>query len=198
MCELLDIVKLPIYVSSIHEQNLELEQAVQNLLYTHPEGWMSNWGHIAGVWTSANLHDNILDKLDVMHGIRAQIQTHCNVYAESLQVSQVTPRIVNSQIDVIRPGQLIEKHNHMHTTPTPPKFSGIYFINSPESAGELEIYNPLASVIRMWQPSISHQSINTQLKPRDGMIVIFPAWLDIQLHINRSINDVICTTFDCI
>jgi hypothetical protein len=91
-------------------------------------------------------------------------------------VLDVDPKAYAIWGHVIRPNEQTIYHSHHETNNTKYlNLSAVYYVKFPENSGDL-VFNPFTHK-NMWTKNI---------KPQDGMLVIFPSWLHHWTLKNRS------------
>lgn len=94
---------------------------------------------------------------------------------------------VDSWINFFNPGQSEQQHNHYGNF-----ISGVYYVSAPPGAGAYRFYDPAVQKT-MWkgihlhgsQPGMTTQS-SGQFIPQEGMMILFPSWLEHCVLANKS------------
>jgi uncharacterized protein (TIGR02466 family) len=82
------------------------------------------------------------------------------------------------------PGDFNKAHIHPNAI-----LSGAYYIQTPENSGNIEFYDPVPARLMNVYPIKAHKRINAQAaeyKAREGLLVIFPSWLQHAVQPNHS------------
>ena len=79
-------------------------------------------------------------------------------------------------------------------------FSAIYYIDSPEDCGDLDLHTPTKNLhyhIRDdWFDNQDKIYTNYTVKPEPNKLVIFPSWIEHSVRVNKSNKDRISIAFD--
>ncbi len=97
----------------------------------------------------------------------------------------------NTWINLAPPNTYQEVHHHH-----PHNFSGTLYINFPKNGGNLCFHNPMTSecfLMGDFQQLLSPQKI---LIPQNGLIVLFPSWLEHSVILNKSNQNRISISFN--
>lgn len=82
------------------------------------------------------------------------------------------------------PGDFNKAHIHPNAI-----LSGAYYVRTPENSGNIEFYDPVPARLMNVYPVKTHKRINAQAaeyKAREGLLVIFPSWLQHAVQPNKS------------
>lgn len=82
------------------------------------------------------------------------------------------------------PGDFNRAHIHPNAI-----LSGAYYVSAPEGSGNIEFYDPVPARLMTTYPIKTNKPINAQAAEyaaRDGLLLIFPSWLQHAVQPNRS------------
>ena len=107
------------------------------------------------------------------------------------------PVLGNMWANINPPGGYNAPHTHPNSL-----FSGVYYVKTPKNCGKLSCYDPRPGVQQCMPKRIKgtppkHLWRETQLDAREGLIIMFPAWLWHAVELNES-NDIrisVCFNF---
>jgi uncharacterized protein (TIGR02466 family) len=93
-------------------------------------------------------------------------------------------------INIAQTGDYQEEHNHHKAL-----FSGVLYINTNESSGDFNFINPLSAEGILMEDSNKFGFIHP-IKPQNGIILLFPGWLNHRALPNNSDEDRISISFN--
>jgi len=82
------------------------------------------------------------------------------------------------------PGDFNKAHIHPNAI-----LSGAYYVQAPEGSGNIELYDPVPARLMNVYPIKKRKRINSQAveyRAEDGLLLIFPSWLQHAVQPNRS------------
>lgn len=91
-------------------------------------------------------------------------------------------------------GNLHKAHIHANTM-----LSGVYYVQTPPDCGKIEFFDPVTARVATKHPSTEHRRINTstaQYNPKEGMLVIFPSWLQHWVEPNQGEGERVSVSFN--
>jgi uncharacterized protein (TIGR02466 family) len=150
-----------------------------------PGGWeedvQTNIGHR---WNS--IRDHELNNLD------AYIKLHTQTYIDSIDPFMNNDVFLShSWFNVTTKGQSQEWHAH-----TDSFISGVYYYKTNKEDGDLMIRNPVPFTQRGFFPAGKTCPEKVFYKPIEGMIILFPGWLEHRVGVNTTDNDRITIAFN--
>lgn len=97
-------------------------------------------------------------------------------------MSTVRPMMVESTMNWQYPGEWFALHSHTHS-----HIASVFYLCAPENCGDLLLVDPRGD--NNWTDRIDHGVLNTsyeKIKPVEGLLVVFPAWLSHMVEPNTS------------
>ena len=179
------------YILENYEKlNNELEKYIYELRKNDPEGISrSNQGG----WHSKNFkfEDSIVSKYAklIEKNIHDVITSGYDwkYIPNKVHITEMWS-IVNKKNDINH------KHNHQRN-----HLSAAYYVRAPKNCGEIQFYEP-AEIKNMWSPPINKanefNADKMAIKPQEGLLVIFPAYLNHMVKANQSNKDRIVISFN--
>ena len=82
------------------------------------------------------------------------------------------------------------RHQHFHQT-IPTFLSGVYYVSVPENSGVIRFFDPRGSMTAesLDQEYYFNSAPYQYLQPEDGMLVLFPSWLEHDVTPNQNDED---------
>ena len=145
-----------------------------------------------GGWHS---HDT-LHKRDDMAEIRRIIGTTCVGCATFMEFDFDSFELVIMEMWLNKngPGDFNRAHIHPNAM-----LSGAYYVSVPEGSGNIEFYDPVPARLMTPYPIKANKPINAQAAEyaaRDGLLLIFPSWLQHAVQPNRSSEPRVSISFN--
>ena len=114
-----------------------------------------------------------------------------NMMNEIFKKEQLEPNVSlgNMWANINPPRAWNQKHNHANAF-----FSGAYYVKVPINAGKLELHDPRPGP-QLLRPRQTTENLSREywrsvaFEPKEGRIIIFPAWLEHEVKSNES-NDI--------
>ena len=156
----------PVYVTptinnfdSIHEEILEAESTAE---YSYNSDW-DETHYLTG------LDGNIIND-EHLHDFGKELAYHVNAYCNSIDFPGTRFVIESSWFAKFERGNYAHLHNHGAT-----HISGVYYVKVPENSSNLYFETPN----RHLETSVVFNELaeRSELQPREGMLVLFPGWL---------------------
>jgi len=101
------------------------------------------------------------------------------------------PVLIDGWANRTRPGESLALHSHPHAT-----LITTYYAKSPEKSGDLLLVDPRGAINWDWHvdtfPKLLHGVNYKRIKPTEGKMVFFPAYIMHMVEANRSNEDRIC------
>jgi len=140
------------------------------------DGWQSD-----NITSSPFQYENLMSKI-------------CHAMDDVCTELQLPPvQLYNTWININPPNTYIDSHTHDNAL-----FSGVYYIKTPENCGNI-VFKRMDNA-RYFMPNISGPnnflSTRSEVKGKEGMLLIFPAWLYHQVLLNNSKEDRISMSFN--
>ncbi len=84
-------------------------------------------------------------------------------------------------------GHWNERHQHFHHT-VPTFLSGVYYVSVPSNSGVIRFYDPRGSMTAetLDQEYYFNSAPYQYIEPKDGMIILFPPWLEHDVTVNNN------------
>jgi uncharacterized protein (TIGR02466 family) len=127
--------------------------------------------HLAFDGSAISSHDRQSDILDRHLDLKQKIQKSINLYTSITGYREV--KITSSWINKQYPGSVLKEHIHSNSL-----ISGAVYLKADEQSSDLVFQNPnpYSFFIDVNFSTDSNVSFHT-IKPKTGMILIFPSWL---------------------
>jgi uncharacterized protein (TIGR02466 family) len=104
------------------------------------------------------------------------------------------PKMVNAWINVNKPNGISLQNNigHVH----PGRFwTFVYYVKADEGCGDIELTSPLKNMLgyaipqQVYSRLTPFNSLQWQITPKPGKLIVFPGWIEHKAHSNKSEND---------
>ena len=164
---------------------------LQNYCYTLKSNSQGRVLSNYGGWQSNNLNHNVPELIDLtnelivrVNKLLAEFSIIDNAYIENLWVN------INQKNNFNKP------HDHPNSV-----FSGVFYVSAPPDCGKIIFKNP-NPLVRHYLNSkvikqLNHLTANDWwFQPKDGMLLIFPSWLEHFVLPNESSEDRISIAFN--
>ena len=86
------------------------------------------------------------------------------------------------------------RHNHPNAM-----LSGVYYVRAPENCGAITFYDPRPQASVLYpavQDSTPHNSHRHTIGPGEGLLILFPSWLEHSVERNESGNERLSISFN--
>lgn len=160
-------------LSSIYQEKEKDEKGIQRSNFRKLGGWHS--------------HNN-LHKEDNFKELRRHIESACQLLSENLQFHKAYKFDIGTMWSIINPpGSANRAHIHPGC-----HWSGVYYIQAPENAGDIEFTDPRTINIMHQMKFIPNKKrpkqcwTKVRFTPKAGTMIIFPSWLYHSVGINES------------
>ena len=138
-------------------------------------------------WQSDNITSSPFHYENLMKNICEAMDDVCT----ELQLPPV--QLYNTWININPPKTYIDSHTHDNAL-----FSGVYYIKTPENCGNI-VFKRMDNA-RYFMPILSGPnsflSTRSEVRGKEGLLLIFPAWLHHQVLLNNSKEDRISMSFN--
>jgi len=193
------MIKENFFPTSIYAKDLELDndklgkhiiewsKKDKGLKKTNVNGWHSPNIHfprdVQGGWHSPNL-DPHSENREYIPLVKELYNLQNEIYKEECIDRQ--PVLGNMWANINPPGGSNEFHTHPNCL-----FSGVYYVTTPKNSGELIISDPRPGVQQI-KPVRKNESLPRDvwrevfLEPKEGRLLMFPAWLWHRVAVNQS------------
>jgi uncharacterized protein (TIGR02466 family) len=140
------------------------------------DGWQSD-----NITSSPFHYENLMSKI-------------CEAMDEVVSQLNLPPvQLYNTWININPPKTYIDSHTHDNAL-----FSGVYYIKTPENCGNI-VFKRMDNA-RYFMPILSGPnsflSTRSEVRGKEGLLLIFPAWLHHQVLLNNSKEDRISMSFN--
>ena len=140
------------------------------------------------------IHDNIIKTYN-MHKLQSRIEEALERYANNsgwfgLKRSG-SFKIMNSWMNINKKGIHHEYHCHPGYT-----LAGVYYFRVNELQGGINFNNPNQMMYNMAFPGGDRYPASINIVPRDGDIILFPAWLQHSTDVNKSDEERVSIAFN--
>jgi uncharacterized protein (TIGR02466 family) len=102
--------------------------------------------------------------------------------------------ILDSWANMNGAGKAHTRHNHPNCV-----LSGVYYVQAPENGGDIIFHDPRPQT-SIFVPAIKqptpHNIAQRYIKPADGLMILFPAWLEHSTEINTSTDNRLSISFN--
>ena len=151
--------------------------------------WVStkqkNWG------LTHYLSEDIFDGNVIGEKFEKELGKHLSTYIQSFYSNKFQWMISNSWLSLFKKGNY--GHVHEHGTST---ISGVYYYQTNEKDGKLffRAPNPYYQSNNIWQ-NFKQELI---VEPKQGLLILFPGWLDHGIQTNETNHDRISLSFNIV
>lgn len=172
--------------------NRDLERDTYEVMYATPNSLPEAWS--CSVYTTISSGFDLLN-YDSFQRLGKIIGDETLKYARSLHydVDRFPPRITDYWVNVYKTGDAQEAHVHQNNV-----LSGIYYVKTPKSCGDLLFHSTLADVM-LDPPKTQIDDFNTEvasITPVAGQMLLFRSSLRHSVKPNRSTEDRISVAFN--
>jgi|TARA_X000001388_G_C2201623_1_gene111492 uncharacterized protein (TIGR02466 family) len=176
-----DLIKKPIFN--------QIKKEVYDFSDNNKEKFKSNWGGCDTLSTLRVPRDkNIKSKL-----LEDQIKLHIENYYNLFHFEDYLNLSLNNiWINIAKTNDYQETHNHGRAL-----FSGVLYINVDENSGDFQLINPLSTEVGI-MPYTKMFDYSYTIIPKNGLIVLFPSWMNHRVLSNKSKIDRISVSFNII
>jgi len=163
--------------------------AVMHLLEADSESL--NKSNVGGWHSHRQLH-----QCEEIAHIRQAIGSGCVRCARALAFDFDSFELAINGMWLIRngPGDLNKAHIHPNTM-----LSGVYYVQTPPDCGKIEFFDPVMARTATAYPKTEHRRINANAaayEPVEGLLLIFPSWLQHWVRPNRGVGDRVSISFN--
>lgn len=128
--------------------------------------------------------DHNLHELELFRPITAWMKTAADAVLNHLKVVQADAQLTGCWANVNAPGASHRLHSHRNNY-----LSGVYYVRVSDGADTINFFDPRAQAGVIRPPVAELTPENTEqvvLKVKEGMIMVFPAWLQHSVDANHS------------
>lgn len=118
----------------------------------------------------------------LLQGLAQEIHRCLNLHAS--QVGLPTINIGHSWVNIMGPGQRVERHRHELSI-----LSGAFYLSAPAGSSGLTFHNPTAGLRMLELIDRAGPDTTTNLhfaQCRQGELIIFPSWLEHSTDVNQA------------
>lgn len=174
-----------------YDRSEELNKEVVPIFKEIEHNDQNQHGYVNG-YTSYSSTSNILE-LENLSELLSFIANSVNQIHNRLELS-VPIKLINSWFSIGRKNSMHERHNHLPST-----WSGVYYVQANNNDGNITFFNEhLKSNWPFSETSIENvltRQIFT-IQPETGLMLIFPSYLEHQVHLNNTDNERIAISFN--
>jgi uncharacterized protein (TIGR02466 family) len=143
-------------------------------------------------YTSYNPKSNILE-LDELFSFNQFVNTSIEQVHDRLNLNSRVAAM-NSWFSIGRKNSMHEKHNHL-----PSVWSGTYYVQAENDDGNITFFNEHLKSNWPFCETGLEDTYTRQLftiQPETGLLLIFPSYLEHQVHLNKTDNERIAISFN--
>ena len=180
---------LPIYFKIIKEENyLKIKEDVNNFISTEkelfeiPKGWQCDTLSTINVPAQKNINSITLNNT-----IQKSVEEYYNSWNYENSLNLFLERV---WVNVASPKAYQETHSHYKAL-----FSGVLYIDVDKDSGDICFLNPLGteSILMENPKTLRH---DYRITPQNGLLLIFPGWLDHSVFPNNTSKNRISISFN--
>jgi uncharacterized protein (TIGR02466 family) len=179
----------PIYQNIIDKESfLQIKEDTNNFinnnnnLFKYPSSWLCTTLSTVETPIEENINSKILKSK-----IKFYIEEYCKFWDWSLPLSI---KLKDCWVNIAKKGAFQEEHNHSDCL-----ISGVIYINVNKKSGNFQFINPLVSESILLKNPKNFYDYYT-INPQEGMILLFPGWMNHRVGINNSDIDRISISFN--
>jgi uncharacterized protein (TIGR02466 family) len=178
---------LPVYQDFIDKENFELiKKDTYNFISKNKKLFEQPW--ISPTFTTCYHSKDINIKSNILE---SQIKFKINQYFKEWEFFELyNLEIDKIWVNIAKKGSYQEEHNHSISL-----FSGVLYIEVNKDSGNFQFINPL-SAEQILTPNSNKFKNDYTIYPSNGMIIIFPGWLNHRVLPNNSNEDRISISFN--
>jgi uncharacterized protein (TIGR02466 family) len=124
----------------------------------------------------------------------AMVERHGQAVAKFLQLEATELKMSGCWANINPPGGRNSTHSHPNNF-----LSGTYYVSLPGDVSHITFEDPRPQAHVMMPPRVAHNAYNSNVvtfEVRPGRLVIFPAWLNHSVPINRTPHDRVSIAFN--
>ena len=182
----------PVWTTKVADHdnlNKEILNYILDLRKKNPEGIRkSNFNG----WHSKDFDLNDEASKNFVKAIHGNINTALTDMNWDLEKQEV--KITGMWAIINKKGAFNERHHHGNSD-----LSAAYYVSAPENCGDIVFYDPRPAPVYKHpiarSPNLLNASVNS-IKPQNGMLVLFPSYLDHSVNPNNSENNRIVISFN--
>ena len=191
MSDVIDIFKTPLYFAKLKLDNKKMASYCTSMSQKHKGRKLSN----AGGWQS----DNLSGEIPVLNNLFLNIIEHSNKMADIIGLKKPL-KLDNIWINIngFKDSNITHVHNHC-------LLSGVYYVKTSKNCADLMLNNPALPLIECdWNGySIkgnytNYTAAKHTMPAYEGMLYIFPSWLEHYVSPNMSKQKRISISFNII
>jgi uncharacterized protein (TIGR02466 family) len=180
-----EIIK-DLYSKYSKSKDYKIEKSIGNYLINTEESLEKNK---ISFYTEDTLHEN-----PIYFELRSQIEIIAQKIFDTYSYKNISPRIETMWGNVLGHSGYIHPHSHSNSM-----FAGVWYPEDPPHVSENSLSNHIrfidpTRIKYFFMPQIEHKNqINSgeiYIKPRKGMCLIFPSWLEHDTVPNENPNEV--------
>lgn len=103
-------------------------------------------------------------------------------------------RLINSWFNIGRTNSMHERHNHI-----PAIWSGVYYVHADNNSGNISFFNEHLKTNWPYEETSLHNPLTRSIftvQPETGLLLVFPSYLEHQVHLNQTNNERISISFN--
>lgn len=164
--------QIPIYHSFIEKDSFN---QIKNDTYSYIN---NNPNYFAPSW-NCNTKTNFYEKNNPLDSatLKTQIKSNINHYYNTWNFeNKLSLKLQDCWVNIAEQGSFQEQHTHINPHNTPNLFSGILYITAPKNSGVTKFFNPI--IQNQYAPDNSTNPFSFDITPHEGLMVLFPSWLE--------------------
>ena len=182
----------PIWTAKIdnyEEINFMMNNYINNLKKKDPEGVIKS--NLKG-WHSKNFDIKDDEPKNFIEAIKKNINEAINDMGWDLTNQEVT--LSNMWAIINKKGAMNQKHSHSNSD-----LSAAYYVTAKEGCGDIVFYDPRPGKVYKHplanKPNLLN-AVNNGVKPKAGMLVLFPSYLEHSVNPNTSDHERVVISFN--
>ena len=143
-------------------------------------------------YTNYTPGSNVLE-LNALEELKNFIEVSVNEVHRKLNLENQV-YLINSWFSVNRKHSMHERHNHL-----PAVWSGVYYVQATNNDGNITFFNDHLKSNWPYCKTDINNPLTRQIftiQPETGLLLIFPSFLEHQVHLNNTDNDRISLSFN--
>ena len=169
--------------------NSKIERFCRQERERDPKGY--NISNIGG-WQSQRFNYFSTDLQDIYH----IVDNRFKYLVKCLNFKHVEESIFNYWININSKNSFHHKHPHLLSL-----FTSVYYVKVPENSGNIILHNPQINYTMYMSPHMieSYNTFNSttySIHPKEGQLLIFPAWLEHEVLPSNTEEERISISFN--